>query len=206
MRELIVCRHGESEGNKKGLAMGRGPYPLTSLGRRQAEQMASAIEALDWHPTLTVTSPVPRCVETAKILAACLGAPAPMEEEAFTEIDCGSATGRPFAELRKEHPDFFGRPASLWLGFHELGGESDAQIVERVGTGLDALPREESVLLVTHGAVFKGVLSNLLGLTTQFFVDLRHTTLMRLDRRKIGTSEVVALTHLLHAEEWESRL
>jgi broad specificity phosphatase PhoE len=206
VRELVVCRHGESEGNRKGLAMGRGPYPLTPLGRRQAEQMAAAIEALDWHPTLLVTSPVPRCVETAEILAAGLSVPAPMEQEAFTEIDCGSATGRPFDALRKEHPGFFDRPASQWLGFHELGGEADAEIVERVGKGLDALPREESVLLVTHGAVFKGVLAHLLGLTTQFFVDLRHTTLMRLDRRRIGTSEVVALTHLLHAEEWASRL
>ena len=34
------------------------------------------------------------------------------------------------------------------------------------------------------------------------FLELRNGTCMRLDRRRIGTSEVVALTHFLHAEEW----
>jgi len=55
------------------------------------------------------------------------------------------------------------------------------------------------VLLVTHGAVFKGVLAHVLGLTTQFFLELRHTTILRLERRTIGASEVWALTHFLHA-------
>jgi broad specificity phosphatase PhoE len=200
MRELIVVRHGESEGNARGLAQGRLPFPLTDRGRAQARQVAQVMRALGWRPDRVVTSPLARCVETAEILAGALGFPPPLPNDAFTEIDCGRATGRPFAELMREHPAFFRRPASQWLGFSEMGGESDDDVVARVGKGLDAL--SGSVLLVTHGAVFKGVLAHLVGLRTQFFLDLRHTTCMRLERRRIGTSDVVAWTHFLHAEEW----
>lgn len=202
MRELFVVRHGESEGNAKGLAQGRLPFPLTERGRAQARRVAEMMGTLGWRPGHVVSSPLARCVETAEILAGRLGAPAPVLDEAFTEIDCGRATGRPFADLEQESPGFFRRPASQWLGFSELGGESDDEVVARVGSGLDLLPTGASVLLVTHGAVFKGVLAHLVGLRTQFFLDLRHTTCLRLERRRIGTSDIVAWTHFLHAEEW----
>jgi len=159
------------------------------------------LRTLGWAPEHLVSSPLPRCVETAAILAEALGTGAARLDEAFTEIDCGRATGRPFRELIAEHPGFFERPASEWLGFHELGGESDAALIARVGAGLDRLPPGR-VLVVTHGAVFKGVLAHLLGFTTQFFLELRHTTCLRLQRRAVGTSEVWALTHFLHAEDW----
>ena len=202
MRELLVVRHGESEGNAKGLAQGRLPFPLTERGRAQVRKVGGMMRALGWRPDHVVTSPLPRCVETAEILARSLGSPEPLHDKAFTEIDCGRATGRSYADLEREHPGFFRRPASHWLGFAELGGESDDEVIARVGKGLDALPEGASVLLVTHGAVFKGVLAHLVGLRTQFFLDLRNTTCLRLERRRIGTSDVVTWTHLLHAEEW----
>jgi len=199
LRELVVVRHGESEGNAKGLVQGRLPFPLTERGRAQAQRVADVIGALGWHPEKVVTSPLRRCAETAEVLASGLGFPPPLPDPAFTEIDCGEATGRSFADLEREHPGFFRRPAPQWLGFREFGGESDDHVLSRVREGLDRL--DGSVLLVTHGAVFKAVLSHLLGLRTQFFLDLRHTTCMRLERRRIGTSDVVVWTHFLHAEE-----
>lgn len=202
LRELFVVRHGEAVGNAKGLAQGRLPFPLTDRGRAQARRIADVMRALGWQPDRVVTSPLARCAETAGIVAASAGFPAPLPDDAFTEIDCGTATGRAFKDLEREHPAFFLRPASQWLGFAEFGGESDDDVIARVGAGLDRLPQGGSVLLVTHGAVFKGVLAHLMGLRTQFFLDLRNTTCMRLERRRVGTSEVVAWTHLLHAEEW----
>jgi broad specificity phosphatase PhoE len=205
LRELFVVRHGESEGNARGLAQGRLPFPLTERGRAQARQVADVMRALGWRADRVVTSPLPRCVETAAILVGAAGFPEPLPDDAFTEIDCGTATGRSFLDLEKEHAAFFLRPASEWQGFREFGGESDADVFARVGRGLDRLPADESVLLVTHGAVFKGVLAHLMGLRTQFFLDLRNATCMRLERRRIGTSEIFQWTHLLHAEEWGAR-
>lgn len=205
LRELVVVRHGESEGNARGLAQGRLPFPLTERGRAQAAQVAAMLRALGWRPDTVVTSPLPRCVETAEITARAAGFPEPLPDDAFTEIDCGAATGRAFRDLEREHPAFFERPPSRWLGFKEFGGESDEEVTARVGAGLDRLPRDASVLLVTHGAVFKGVLAHLVGLRSQFFLELRNTTCMRLERRRVGTGDVVAWTHLVHAEEWGAR-
>ena len=197
MRELFVVRHGESEDNAGRIVSGRGPCRLTEKGRNEAAAVAALMKALGWKPDRVVTSPLPRCVETAEHI----GAGAAIPNEAFTEIDCGRATGRLFAELEEEHPGFFLRPASEWRGFSEFSGESDDALIERVGAGLDALPDDEAILLVTHGAVFKGVLAHLLGLRTPYFLDLRNGTCMRLEKRRIGTTDVMALTHFLHATE-----
>ena len=174
MRELFVVRHGESEGNARGIMSGRGPCRLTEKGRQDAVAVAALMGALGWKPDRVVTSPLPRCVETAERI----GAGVPVFDEAFIEIDCGDATGRPFSELEEEHPEFFLRPASEWRGFSEFSGESDDALIERVGAGLDALPRDEAILIVTHGAVFKGVLAHVLGLRTPYFLDLRNGTCM----------------------------
>ena len=202
MRELFLARHGESEGNAGGIVQGRGAYRLTEKGRADADAVGALMERLGWRPDRIVTSPLPRCAETAERIAPRLGMGTETEtDDAFTEIDCGTAAGRRFSELEAEHPEFFLRPASEWCGFSEFGGESDDELIVRVGAGLDALPSDESILIVTHGAVFKGVLAHLLGLRTPYFLDLRNDTCMRLDRRRIGTTDVMALTHFLHATE-----
>ena len=202
MRELVVVRHGESEGNVEGVAQGELPYPLTARGREQAQRAARMIRSLGWTPEEVVSSPTVRCMQSAEEIATLLDLDDPRAEPAFTEIDSGLGTGLTFREMRERYPDLFNRPASEWLGFRDIGGESDDQLIARVGRGLEALPAESRVALVTHGAVFKGVLAHLLGFSTQFFLDLRNATCMRLERRRIGTSEVMAWTHLVHAEEW----
>lgn len=193
-----MVRHGESEGNALRLAQGRSAHPLTPRGRAQAGAVAALARGLRWRPGRVVTSPLPRCTETAGILAEALAAPAPLEDVAFTEIDCGRATGVPFETLRRDHPEAFARPVAEWGGFEAFGGESPEALFARVARGLDALPRGEAVLLVTHGAVFKAVLAHLVGLRARLLLDLRNGTCLRLERR----GGAFALTHFLHAEEW----
>jgi broad specificity phosphatase PhoE len=203
VRELIVVRHGESEGNVLGIALGARPYPLTGRGRGQARAVARVVDGFGWRPERVVASPVARCVETATIIAGALGLPAPAEDAAFTEIDSGEATGRRFEDLARDFPELFARPPSEWTGFRAVGGEDDTDLFARVREGLDRLPADESVLLVTHGAVFKGVLFHLLGFRPPYFLDLRCGTCLRLARRTIAGAEVLAFTHFLHADEWE---
>jgi broad specificity phosphatase PhoE len=205
VRELIVVRHGESEGNVLGIAQGVRPYPLTERGRAQARAVARVMESFGWRPARVVASPVVRCVETATIVAGALGLPAPEEDAAFAEIDSGEATGRRFADLARDFPELFARPPSEWTGFRAVGGEDDVDLFARVAAGLDRLPADGSVLLVTHGAVFKGVLRHLLGFRPPYFLDLRCGTCLRLARRTIAGAEVFAFSHFLHAEEWEAR-
>ena len=181
MNELIVVRHGETEGNVAGIAQGRRPYPLTERGRAQARAAAELIARLGWQPTHWVTSPLVRCVETAAILTDRLGAAPARAVEAFTEIDCGEAEGRTFPA----------RP----FGFAAYGGESGEALFARVAAGLDALPEGEAVAIVTHGGVFKAIVHQLLSF--RGWLGLRCGTCMRLERK----GESWSFTHFLHPEE-----
>lgn len=180
MTELWVVRHGESEGNAAGIVQGRDPYPLTPLGREQAKTVARFLDRVGCEPEVVVTSPVQRCVETAAIL----GYPDAGTGIAFAEIEPGSAQGEPI-----------GKYAAI-EGMDPYGGESVADLYERVAAGLDALPKAR-VLIVTHGCVFKAVLAHLLGLDGRYWLGLEYGTCMRLAEKRPG---VHALTHLLDPE------
>src|SRR4051794_23418853 len=43
--EILLLRHGESEGNAEGRMQGRRDYPLSALGRDQAARAAAFIRA-----------------------------------------------------------------------------------------------------------------------------------------------------------------
>lgn len=195
MREIVVVRHGQSTGNAQGIAQGRLGYPLTERGIEDVRCAAARIAESGWEFTHYVSSPVQRCVESSGVLREVLEYPEFSIDEAFTEIDCGSATGRTYRDVMKEHPEFFGRSASEWLGFGELGGESNLDLVTRVGNGLDAYEDEAKVLLMTHGGVFKAVLAHLLGIPTNFYLDLHYASVMRLVRKRIGSGDIWAWSH-----------
>ena len=182
-----MVRHGETEANVAGIAQGRRPYSLTERGRAQAHAAARLIARIGWAPTVTVTSPVVRCVETADIVTDHLGVPDPVRDDAFTEIDPGEAEGRAYSDL------------SAADGFERFGGESDTDLFARVGNGLDALPRDETILMVTHGGVFKAILRHLMSLHGPYWLGLRCGTCMRLERKR----DRFAFTHFLHPEEVE---
>ena len=186
MRELIVVRHGESEGNVAGIIQGRSDHALTARGERQALAIADVVRDMGWQPARVVASPTRRCAQTAGIISKRLQLPAPSHREAFDEVDVGSIAGRPWKSIGP-------RAGS---GFARWGGESVDQLFARVGEGMETLGDDESVLLVTHGAVVKGVLAHVLGLRSRYRLDLRNGTVVRL----AGST----WTHLLHAEEWKS--
>src|SRR4051794_31477590 len=65
---LYLVRHGESEGNVKGLIPGRSPdtdYPLTDKGRAQALATARRFQQLQ-RPSIVYHSPARRAKETAE--------------------------------------------------------------------------------------------------------------------------------------------
>ena len=160
----------------------------TATGRRQAQAVGRFIERIGWAPARIFTSPVARAQETAAIVGAHLGLPDATSNAGFAEIDPGSAVGRPLDGL------------SVWGGMEEHGGESVDALYRRVGEALDGLPRDECLVLVTHGCVFKATLAHLLGWGGGYWLDLRCGTCMRLVRQ---SAEIHAFTHLIHPEELE---
>jgi broad specificity phosphatase PhoE len=164
---LYLIRHGATEANlaRPARIQGRGSNPpLSRLGVRQAEATRDflAVRPID----SCYCSPLLRAMQTASIVAAPHGL-SPQPLSALTECDVGSWEGLDWATVRslypEEHNRFHADPGS----FGYPGGETLAQVYDRVALAIDELLAEhagESILVVAHHIVNRTYLAGLLGL------------------------------------------
>jgi probable phosphoglycerate mutase len=133
---IVLVRHGQTTTNAEGLLVGRSDPHLTELGERQARALAPYLEGVEavW------TSPLARARETAALALPGLHA---RVEDAFIEVDYGDLDGQPVATLTGEHWRAFEHGHELAFG----GGESLAEVDQRVHGALDALLADASSLL-----------------------------------------------------------
>ncbi len=145
----LLLRHGETPLSVERRFAGVGDIPLTDTGAAQARAAAAALAAAG--VDAIVSSPLRRCRDTAKEIAAVTGASV-REEEGFRETDFGEWEGMTFAEVRERWP----AEMTGWLADPAVappGGESFAATFRRVRTALDKLLvryRHRTVLVVTH--------------------------------------------------------
>jgi len=154
--EIMLLRHGESEGNAQGRMQGRRDYPLSALGREQAAHAATFIRASGLTLSAVYCSPLKRAFETASIVAEAGVRPHPVIDDDLPEIGAGLLEGLNEAEIRLAHPEFMARPLRETGDFEAYGGESNADVqlrLTRLLARLEARHRaaEERVLLVGHG-------------------------------------------------------
>jgi 2,3-bisphosphoglycerate-dependent phosphoglycerate mutase len=173
MPTLILARHGRTAANVSGVLAGRSPgVALDDTGREQA---AAAAERLTDVPLVeVVTSPLERCRETAKILAAGRDLRVRTDKR-LLECDYGDWTGRPLKELVRE---------PLWRTVQSQasaarfpGGESLPEVSARAvaavrdrDAALAAEHGDDAVwLAVSHGDVVKAILADALGMHLDAF-------------------------------------
>lgn len=172
MPTVVLIRHGRTAANAAELLAGRTPgVDLDDTGVAQAEALAQRLD--DVKPSAIISSPLERCVRTAKALAG--QAHAVLVDDQLTECDYGSWTGRPLAQLRRlklwkvvqDHPS----------GVVFPGGESlravQARAVQAVRAhdariATEAGPRAVW-FAVTHGDVIKSVVADALGMHLDHF-------------------------------------
>jgi probable phosphoglycerate mutase len=161
---LLLVRHGETALTAERRYSGRGEVPLTGRGTAQARAVARRIGALGVDLAAVVSSPLSRCVDTAKaIVAACGDGPVRVDPD-LVECDFGAWDGLTFAEVRE------GWPAQLdeWLGSVEVappGGESFAAVAARVSRAVGRLRAEHptgAVAVVSHVTPIKLILRDAL--------------------------------------------
>lgn len=201
---VILCRHGESEGNRDGRFGGHGPAPLTELGRTQARATGKAL-ALSKIDTI-YTSDLPRAVETARLIAEAIGV-APVESAALRERSVGELTGLTFEQARVQHADAY---AALMRGephANPPGGESYAQCRARASAFLEhALTRHpgQRVLLVSHNITMLQLIQHILGFSCEVPARARfqldHCALHRFERGEGGEWRVIALNERSHLQ------
>ena len=172
MPTVVLVRHGRTAANAAGILAGRTPgVDLDDAGAAQAQALAQRLAGI--RAAAIVSSPLERCVRTARVLAGDSGTVD--VDEQLTECDYGTWTGRPLAELRRE---------KLWRVVQEHpagavfpGGESlravQARAVEsvrehdaRVATQAG---RSAVWFAVSHGDVIKSVVADALGMHLDHF-------------------------------------
>jgi broad specificity phosphatase PhoE len=154
--KIVLLRHGESEGNAQHRMQGRRDYPLSALGREQAERAAAFLGSLGRPFAAVYVSPLKRALETAAIVTAQGRMTQPIVDPDLPEIGAGVLEGLCEREIRSLHPEFMQRKLTETGDFAAYGGESHADVearVSRVRARLEARHRasDELVLLVGHG-------------------------------------------------------
>ncbi|MBM7438662.1 bifunctional RNase H/acid phosphatase [Streptomyces sp. HB132] len=163
---FVLLRHGETAltPEKRFSGSGGSDPELSETGRDQAVSAAEAFAARGVLQDI-VSSPLRRCRQTAEAVALRLGLEVRIED-GLRETDFGAWEGLTFAEVRERH----GPDLTTWLASPDAaptgGGESFAEVAERVSATRDRLIARyagRTVLLVTHVTPIKTLVRLALG-------------------------------------------
>ena len=153
---IILVRHGESVAQVEGIVGGhRGCRGLSPRGRRQVEALRDRLASTGELAGADhlYSSVMPRAAETATILAPALGLGAPAEDCDFCEHHPGEGDGLTWDEFNERYPVAGGFDLEHR---RDPGGETYAEMGERVARGLDGLVARhpgETVVVACHGGV-----------------------------------------------------
>ncbi len=160
MTRLLLIRHAEPDEDARGRCYGRLDVGLSPAGLASAERLAESLRAVELDAVYV--SPRLRAVQTASALGA-----SRTVDDRLRELDFGQFEGRTYDEIEREHPEFF----RSWMETPTLirfpGGESYAELRERVAAAVGYIVEantDKTVALVTHGGVIRAALAVALGL------------------------------------------
>ena len=193
--DIYLIRHGETDYNKGRRLQGVTDIPLNARGIELAEKTAEGLRGIPFDRIYS--SPLIRARRTAEIIRG--ERDIPIEEtEGLSEISFGDYEGLTVLEGSYNIPDpdfmnFFHAPEK----YHTPpNGESIAHLRERTTSFVRAVmdaPENEgrTILMASHGAAIRGMLSGLLGLpAAQFWNGGVHkncaVTLLRAERGAFG--------------------
>jgi 2,3-bisphosphoglycerate-dependent phosphoglycerate mutase len=161
--EILLIRHGESEADILQVHEGAADFPLTDLGRRQAQEMAKVVHE-KFSPDLIWSSTLKRASETAEILSSVTGVEV-KRDHALREYNNGVLAGLSFQESDRIYPEPEGGRKP-----HEaiLHGESSLEFRFRAETIFSKIITESSglnrIAIVSHGGMIANILKSFLNI------------------------------------------
>lgn len=164
MPRLILARHGETDWNAERRYQGIQDIPLNARGMAQAAALAERLakERVD----AIYASDLQRARGTAQAIAAPRGLPVRADPR-LREIAFGAWEGLTYDEIQAQYPADLARWLADPEGCPPPGGESLAQLGERVESlmrDIAAEHRHQTVLVVAHGGSLQTLLCLALGL------------------------------------------
>jgi broad specificity phosphatase PhoE len=154
MQHLLLIRHGQTDANAQGVIQGHLPTPLNEVGREQSRLLGRRLREYQPPVERILSSPLPRALETAEIVADCLGLRVETDE-AWVERHFGSQQGL-VADLLQ----------IMTHGGQRLDAE-DAEprhlFDERIRAAVLGLSSVGTTAVVSHGGVIGSVVRQLIG-------------------------------------------
>ena len=196
MTRLLLIRHAEPDEDARGRCYGRLDVGLSPTGIASAERLAESLRPVQLDAVYV--SPRLRAVQTATAL----GGNRTVDDR-LRELDFGQFEGRTYDEIEREQPEFF----RSWMETPTLvrfpGGESYAELRERVAAAVDEIVAANdgrTVALVSHGGVIRAALAVALGLPDEraFALDVGYARVSVVDW--FGASPVVRLVNGVSAD------
>ena len=162
--KIYIIRHGETEWNNLRKLQGRSDTELNEVGIRLAEITAEALKDISFN--IAYTSPLKRAYKTAEIIVGDRDIPL-IPDERIQEVSFGAYEGLGCSKDNYEIPDpefeyFFQAPEKYVA---KNGAESIEDLCKRTTEFLREITsnpelEDKTVLIATHGAALKGLLSS----------------------------------------------
>jgi len=153
---VYLTRHGESNNNLYGRI--GGDADLSSRGRQYAKELGSFVKDLKlpsvevWVTQYRRTQQTAQHLDYPRIVTPELG-----------EIQAGDHDGLTYEEIADRFPVEFARRDSDKLQYRYPGGESYLDVVERIQPLVDRIRSQDNLIIISHQATLRCVLSLLMG-------------------------------------------
>lgn len=169
---IYLIRHGETEMNRLGVFRGRFEVDLNERGRKQAAEIARALEGQGIE--VLYSGPLRRTRETAEIIGRALGVEC-IVDEGFNNIRLGVWQGVPKEQVKRDYPEMWTQwqtaPEHLLVPggetVEDLKRRAYARILEIV-KGREA-SRASVIGIVTHRSVMKALAAAFLNVPPPYF-------------------------------------
>jgi broad specificity phosphatase PhoE len=177
---LVFVRHAESVGNAEHRLQGHADFPLSDLGRTQAERLFIQFKSERFEPTHVYSSPLKRVAETAQIVSREWPVEVSYSDD-LKEHNIGVFSGLTWGEAEATYPQMaLALGKSRDWGMVE-GAESLEDIRRRaeraVSDLIEGRGREDVVVAFAHGGIILRMLAVVLGTDRVWRPPLLNTTL-----------------------------
>ena len=153
---IYILRHGQSEGNAKGIYLGRTDWDITDIGRVQAQYAADYLKDVEFDAIYS--SPLKRAHNTA-LPHALIRNTEVIDCEDFAEIFIGKWEGMYTRDIKNEyHDEYFDGWTDNYFTFTCPEGESVAGGGERFKNGLLRVANAhqgKTILVASHAGVIR---------------------------------------------------
>lgn len=161
---LVFVRHGRTSSNTSGKIASYTKEPLDEKGVKQIESASAVIHA-QYEPDAIFTSPMPRAVQSAEIIARDTSI-TPIQTEDLLEFNFGVIAGLTLAQVETQYPELF-KSYVEWVESEDQpslthpvfpSGETMEMVANRVHRLTQSVLRAnrgKTSILVSHGGFIK---------------------------------------------------